>query len=173
VIKLIEAQLSDYRDIAKLHADSWKRNYRGILSDNYLDNEAYIDRLDTWYRRLYKPVENQIVTLAVLNRDIVGFCCTMLNDDPLYGSLIDNLHVSESMQKSGIGKMLIKDAAGTIVKKALTPKMYLWVYEANTNARKVYEHLGGTNFETLMKTGNDGTAVRTCRYTWNDVGKII
>jgi GNAT superfamily N-acetyltransferase len=173
VIKLRQAQFSDYRAIAKLHADNWKQTYRGILSDNYLDNEADIDRLDTWHGRLSEPEENQITTVAVLDKDIVGFCCTILNDDLLFGSLIDNLHVSITMQKAGIGKMLIKDTVAAIIEKALTRKMYLWVYEANINARRVYERLGGTNFETLMKTGNDGTVVSTCRYTWGDVAKII
>lgn len=173
MIKLIDAQLSDYANIAKLHADNWKRDYRGILSDHYLDNEVYADRLTTWYQRLHQPAENQIITVALSGTDIVGFCCTLLNDDLLFGSLIDNLHVSQSMQKCGIGKLLIKDAAGTIAKKALTRKMYLWVYEANANARRMYEHLGGANFETLTKTGSDGTAARTCRYTWEDVGEII
>jgi ribosomal protein S18 acetylase RimI-like enzyme len=173
VIKLRQAQFSDYRAIAKLHADNWKQTYRGILSDNYLDTEADIDLLNTWHRRLSEPEENQIITVAVLNKDIVGFCCTILNDDPLFGSLIDNLHVSTAMQKAGIGKMLIKDAAEAIIEKALTRKMYLWVYEANINARRAYERLGGTNLETILKRGNDGTVVSTCRYTWGDVAKII
>jgi GNAT superfamily N-acetyltransferase len=172
MIKLRQAQFSDYRDIAKLHAESWKRNYRGILSDNYLDNEADNDRLNTWLHRLSEPEKNQIITVAIFNKDIVGFCCTILNDDLLFGSLIDNLHVSTIMQKTGIGKMLIKDVVNVIIEKALSRKMYLWVYEANSNARRAYEHLGGVDFETLIKTGNDGTNVRTCRYIWDDVAKI-
>jgi GNAT superfamily N-acetyltransferase len=173
VIKLRQAQLADYRAIAKLHADNWKRTYRGILSDNYLDNEVDSDRLNVWRHRLGEPDENQNTTVAILNNEIVGFCCTILNDDSRFGSLVDNLHVTTTMQKSGIGKMLIKDAANVIIRKALTRKMYLWVYEANTNARKAYDCLGGANVETLMKTDTDGTPTRICRYTWDDVAKII
>lgn len=173
MIELRQGQFSDFQAIAKLHADSWKQNYRGILSDNYLDNEVDIDQLNTWYQKLYEPEENQIITVALLKKNIVGFCCTILNDDLQFGSLIDNLHVSAAMQKSGIGKMLIKNAVNAIIEKALTQRMYLWVYEANSNARSAYERLGGTNFETLMKTGKDGTIARTCRYIWDDVANII
>jgi ribosomal protein S18 acetylase RimI-like enzyme len=173
MLKLRQAQLSDYCHIAKLHADNWKLNYRGILTDNYLDNEVDIDRLYVWHHRLSEPMENQIIIVATLNEEIVGFCCTLLNDDSQFGSLIDNLHIATTMQKSGIGKMLIKDAIDTIIEKGLTRKMYLWVYEANTNARAVYEHLGGTNFETLTMESSDGTTARTCRYIWDDVAKIV
>jgi GNAT superfamily N-acetyltransferase len=139
VIKFRQAQASDCRDIAKLHAGSWKRTYRGILSDNYLDNEVESDRLTIWRHRLGDPDENQNTTVAILNNEIVGFCCTILDHDSLFGSLVDNLHVTTTMQKAGIGKMLIKDAARVIIEKAATRKMYLWVYEANTNARKAYD----------------------------------
>jgi ribosomal protein S18 acetylase RimI-like enzyme len=173
MIKLRQAQFSDYAAIAKLHADNWRQNYRGMLSDNYLDNEVEKDRLNTWYERLKSPVENQLVTIATLEENIAGFCCVFLNDDPVFGSLIDNLHVSMNLQKSGIGKMLVKDFSKSICDKCNNKKMYLWVYESNRNARIVYERLGGTNFETIEKKNEDGTNSQTCRYIWNDVSKLL
>ena len=173
MIKLRQAQFFDHAAIAKLHAESWRQNYRGILSDEYLDNEVEKDRLDTWYRRLKSPGENQLVTMAILDETIAGFCCVFLNDDPVFGSLIDNLHVSINLQKSGIGKMLVKDCAKSICSKAGNKKMYLWVYESNKNARIAYERLGGTNFETTEKKNEDGTISKTCRYIWDDVSKLL
>ena len=173
VIKLRPADLSDFKTIAKLHADNWRKNYRGILSDNYLDNEVDKDRLDTWYRRLRSPSENQIVTIATLDSILAGFCCFYLDDDPIFGSLIDNLHVSPNLQRSGIGKMLTIDCANKIYYKSENRKMYLWVFESNTNARIAYERLGGTNFETIEKDNPDGTSPRTCRIIWDDITKLI
>ena len=172
MIKLRQAQFSDYSAIAKLHAENWRQNYRGILSDEYLDKEVEKDRLDTWYGRLKSPVENQLITIAASDDSIVGFCCVFLNDDPVFGSLIDNLHVSMNWQKSGIGKILVKESAKKICDKADTRKMYLWVFESNKNARIVYERLGGTCFETIDKKNEDGTISKTCRYIWDDVLKL-
>ncbi|MCQ6493200.1 N-acetyltransferase, partial [Vibrio parahaemolyticus] len=42
------AEYKDYERIAKLHADSWKRHYRGILTKTYLDSEAIDDKLLIW-----------------------------------------------------------------------------------------------------------------------------
>jgi hypothetical protein len=51
--------------------------------------------------------------------------------------------------------------------------MYLWVYETNTNARKFYERVGATLFETSQKQHEGGTISLACRYVWEDVPAII
>lgn len=173
MIQLRQAQPKDYVAIAKLHADNWKLHYRGILSDNYLDNEVDYDRLNTWQQRLLSPTVNQFVTVATSSDIVIGFCCFYLDDDPIFGSLIDNLHVSLDSQKSGIGKRLIKEAAKYISNNATNKKMYLWVYESNLNARLAYEKLGGLNFETVDKENHDGTTSRSCRVIWTDTSELL
>jgi GNAT superfamily N-acetyltransferase len=172
-IQLRSAQFSDYEPIARLHADNWKKNYRGMMSDDYLDHKVDTDRLLVWHDRLKDPNVKQIVTVAFAEGKLAGFCCTLLDDDPIFGSLIDNLHVCSSMQKSGIGKLLVKDAAANILAKSSSGSMYLWVYEANTNARAAYERLGGKNHETVLKESSDGSRARTCRYVWEDVQLLV
>ena len=172
MIKLRKAIFSDFTAIAELHAENWRQTYRGILSDQFLDYEVEKDRIETWHERLHSPGPNQLVIVATLNEVIQGFCCLFLDDDPVFGSLIDNLHVTAAMQKSGIGKMLVRDCVKHICDKAHTKKMYLWVYEANTNARIVYERLGGKLFETVSKKNEDGHIQKTCRITWEDVSNL-
>ncbi len=125
------------------------------------------------FQRLQSPAENQHTTVAVLDNAIVGFCCVFLDDDPVFGSLVDNLHVSPKQQKSGIGKMLLKECAQWISDHSTNRKMYLWVYDANTNAKAVYEQLGGMLFERVERTNDDGTRAMSCRYIWNDSRKFL
>lgn len=173
MIHLQPAQLSDYTSMAGLHTANWRDTYRGILSDKYLDHEVEQDRLNTWKERLQSPKENQRITLAFDEGVLVGFCCIYLDDDPNHGTLLDNLHVKAGLRKSGIGKMLIKDAAKKIIEQAELKKMYLWVYEQNTNARLAYEKLGGINFETVEKITFDDKVSRLCRIVWDDLAKLI
>lgn len=173
MIKLRQAQYPDYTAIAQLHANSWRQHYRGILSDRFLDKEVEKDRMDIWHERFRSPAKNQVVTIAELDETIAGFCCVFLDDDPVFGSLVDNFHVSMNFQRSGVGKRLFKESAGIILDKSENKKMYLWVFEANQNARIVYERLGGTCFETIDKENEDGTVSKTCRYTWDDVSKLL
>ncbi|MDQ4139497.1 MAG: GNAT family N-acetyltransferase [Bacteroidota bacterium] len=173
MIKLREAQFQDYTAIAKLHATSWQQHYRGIMSDNFLDNEVEHDRLKVWHERLQNPPENQKIILATLNENLVGLSCFYLNDDPDFGTLIDNLHVAKNLQKSGVGAMLLKESAKFIRDHANFPKMYLWVYELNKNARAFYDRLGGKNFQTIEVENIDKTKALVCRYVWEDVSSII
>lgn len=168
MITLRDARLSDYASIARLHAQSWRQNYRGIYSDPFLDNEVEHERLDVWQKRLSAPGSNQQVIVATQDEAIVGFACLQLDDDPVFGSLLDNLHVASAVQGSGIGKLLMKECAQRIADKSNSHRMYLWVYEANENARRVYERLGAEHFETVEKQTEDGTKAQVCRYVWKD-----
>jgi GNAT superfamily N-acetyltransferase len=173
MIVLRPAQRSDHVAIANLHAESWRQNYRGIYSDNFLDNEVEQNRLNAWNKRFEFRDPNQYVTIATLNETLVGFSCILLDHDPVFGSLLDNLHVSSNIQNSGIGKLLMKDCAKTILANINDPKMYLWVYDVNKNARAFYERMKGECFEITEKQSEDGTRSATCRYVWNDVSIFV
>lgn len=172
MIKLRDAEFSDYAAIAKLHAENWRQNYRGIFSDNFLDNEVEQERSGVWYNRLKFPDVSQQVTVAMLDEEVIGFSCLYINEDPVFGSYLDNLHVSGKFQRSGIGKLLLRQCAECILVKADSNMLYLWVYESNDNARKAYERLGAVNFETIETETIDGYKVRQCRYVWKDVFRL-
>lgn len=169
MIELRPATLYDYTPIAKIHTESWQKNYRNILSDRFLNEEVEEERLQFWQRKLSSIMESQYVTVATDNENIVGFSCLLLDFDALHGTLLDNLHVLQQFQKTGIGKQLMKNCARLILEKAKDRKMYLWVYEANENARKVYEHLCGSCLHIVSKSNVDGTEANACRYVWKDV----
>ena len=173
MIELRDAQFSDYAAIAKLHSQSWQQNYRGILSDNFLDDEVEKSHADMWNKRLESPGKDQQVTIAILDEKLVGFSCLLLDEDTVFGSLLDNLHVLTNGQNTGIGRLLMQNCAGTIRERSDQDKMYLWVYELNTKARKFYERLDGTSFETIEKENIDGTKAQVCRYIWDNVSLII
>ena len=154
MIELRPANFQDYSAIAKIHTQSWQKNYRNILSDRFLDNEVEKNHLHLWEERLGFPAGGQLVSVATHHTNIVGFSCLFLDHDPLYGSLLDNLHVQQEFQNTGIGKLLLKDC-GRLILENHGKKMYLWVYAANLNARKVYEHLGAIHVQTITKMNAD------------------
>jgi ribosomal protein S18 acetylase RimI-like enzyme len=159
---------ADAEAVAALHADSWRRAYRGMYSDEFLDGDLPGERLRVWEPRLNDPPSNQYVLLAVDDGELAGFVCGYADDDPTWGSLIDNLHVRIDYRRQGIAAELMRRAAEWFSENASRPLFYLWVIEDNTPARRFYEMLGATNSETVSKTLPSGNPGRVCRYTWPD-----
>ena len=163
------ADFNDFTAISQIHAQSWKHAYRGILSDHYLDNEVDADRLKYWISKRDNAPEGQQIILAVQDNNVIGFNCFYLDESEAFGSLIDNLHVLLPYQKTGAGRQLMKTSAIIMDQLSKSKKMYLWVFEANQNARAFYERVGGTCYEIVDKTHEDGSVAKVCRYVWNDV----
>lgn len=133
---------ADAEAIGLLHADSWRRFYRGAYSDAYLDGDVDTERRAVWRGRLADPT-GTVTIVAEDDRGFAGFVHVALDHDPEYGSLLDNLHVPHDRQRSGIGHALLVRAAEAVVAQAKTPAMYLWVLEQNTRAQDFYRAQGG------------------------------
>jgi GNAT superfamily N-acetyltransferase len=161
--------------IAALHADSWRRHYRGAYADSFLDSDdLVVDRLTVWRQRLDKPVVEAVTVLAEHDGELIGFAHTVLDDDPTYGALLDNLHVSHPHQRHGIGSRLLVDSAATLIERRPGRGLYLWVLEQNVAGQAFYEACGGRRVERTMALPPGGVASRLngspakLRYAWPD-----
>jgi GNAT superfamily N-acetyltransferase len=164
------ANYKDHHAIANLHTESWQNSYRGILSDDYLDNRVVAERLNYWEGRMKNPKSNQVILLSEEAEKLIGFVGFYGDDDAQFGTYIDNLHVQKDLKSKGIGKTLLQEVVKWVNQNSENQKMYLWVYEANHSARAFYEKVGAINHETLDLENpfDEGLKVSTCRYVWGD-----
>ena len=105
---------ADAEAVANLHADSWRRHYRGAYSDAYLDGDVVADRLAVWTDRLREPDPRRCTILAE-DGSLVGFANTLFDDDPTWGALLDNLHVADGHKRRGTGARLLALTAGAVI----------------------------------------------------------
>jgi ribosomal protein S18 acetylase RimI-like enzyme len=166
VVEYRPARLSDAEAVALLHTRSWRENYRGSLTDAFLDGELPEERIRVWSERLANPPENQFVQLAVDGTNLVGFVCAYAAHSPQWGSFIDNLHVANASKRSGIGSSLMRQAGAWLANQHPEMGVYLWVLEANSPARGFYEGLGAHNGGVSVMETHGRAMVRSCRYTW-------
>ena len=172
MIEYRRAQLRDAEAVALLHARSWRENYRGAFPDPFLDGDLPGERLRVWRERLGDPPRNQLVQLAVDGENLAGFVCAYGGHDPRWGSLIDNLHVARASKGGGIGSSLMRHAGAWLGRHHPGLGIYLWVLEANSSARRFYEHLGAHDAGVSTMETHGGAIVRSCRYTWRDAGAL-
>jgi GNAT superfamily N-acetyltransferase len=167
------ARPSDADAVAALHADSWRRHYRGAFSDAFLDGDVVADRLVVWSERLAEP-DGRSETIVAEDRSvgIVGFVHTIFEADARWGALLDNLHVVYGEKRRGVGsRLLAASARGALDRRT---GVYLWVLEQNADARAFYEARGGRCVERALVPPPGGIASRLngtpfgLRYAWAD-----
>jgi ribosomal protein S18 acetylase RimI-like enzyme len=133
---------ADAEAVAKLHADSWRRHYRGAYSDAFLDGDVVADRLAVWTDLLREPDPRRCTILAE-DGGLVGFANTLFDDDPTWGALLDNLHIADGHTRRGIASHLLALTAEPLIERPERTGLYLWVLEQNVDAQAFYEARGG------------------------------
>lgn len=180
-LRLRLATAADADAVADLHAESWRRYYRGAYADEFLDRDVLADRRLAWRERLREADPRRLTLLAEDRERAIGFASTYLDDDPVWGSLLDNLHVAAEHQRQGIGARLLALTAEEVTGRRSPAQrgLYLWVLEQNIAAQAFYEALGAepAGRERVAPPGGvpgrlAGTPFKL-RYAWADAARLI
>ncbi|MGH7746267.1 MAG: GNAT family N-acetyltransferase, partial [Candidatus Dormibacteria bacterium] len=139
------ADTSDAEAIAALHADSWRRHYRGAYADSFLDGDVLADRLIVWSDRLSRPDALRRTVVVEDRSGLIAFAHVVFDDDPAWGALLDNLHVTYRHQRRGVGSQLLGSVARAVIEQGTG--LYLWVQEQNVEAQAFYQARGATFVE--------------------------
>lgn len=173
------AREPDAPRVAALHAASWRRHYRGAYSDTYLDGDVVADRTAVWNDRLGRPSDRHCTLLAEAEETVVGFAHTILDDDPTWGALLDNLHVADGHRRRGVGARLLSMSAEFVVDRTPGAGFHLWVLEQNGPAQAFYAALGGECVQRAEVPAPGGIPARlngtpACfRYAWPDARDLL
>ena len=160
------ATAADSEAVAALHVASWRDNYRGSLSDAYLDGPIETERRRVWRELLDHPRAGQIVVLAEIQDALTGFICAFADHDERWGTLIDNLHVAATAKGRGLGRQLMGRLARHLIHIQSRRPVHLYVLDANHAARAFYGRIGGEPVEQGRKIEPDGSECAVIRYVW-------
>jgi GNAT superfamily N-acetyltransferase len=170
---------ADARTIAALHADSWRRHYRGAYSDAFLDGDVTVDRLAVWTYRLARRDPRACTILAEDDSGLIGFAHTVFDDDPIWGALLDNMHVAHDCKRRGIGSGLLARTAKAVAARAQRTGLYLWVLDQNVDAQAFYEARRARCVERAQVGSPGGVPGRLngsphkLRYAWDDPSTLV
>lgn len=174
ILTFRRATVSDISTIASLHTISWRDAYRGILPDTYLDGQITDERANLWRSRFSSLAPNRFfVVLAETPEEPVGFACILLDENPQWGACLDNLHVLPPWRNRGVGRLLFGRAAQWVMESEPGWPIHLWVFEANHNARRFYDELGGEVVKQQIKETLKGIEVSSVLYLWRDVEGLL
>lgn len=165
-MKLRLALHTDAESIARLHAASWRFAYRAALSESFLAGDIVENRQKLWTERLASPAIGQFVMVAEQDESILGFACAYAKMDAVYGALLDNLHVTQSRHKTGIGKTLMSGIRSWWSAHSADEELHLWVLQSNFPAIAFYKHLGAVESGADIWSPPGGGSVPRYRLSW-------
>src|SRR4051812_39732747 len=109
-MKIRPADPNDADAIAKVHVDSWRTTYKGLVPDDYLASLAYEQRAEMWRDILTNFAETNFVYVAEAGHNqIVGFVSggPERNNDPIYVGELYAIYLLDAYQRQGIGRQLM------------------------------------------------------------------
>ncbi|HET9999863.1 MAG TPA: GNAT family N-acetyltransferase [Ktedonobacteraceae bacterium] len=173
MVTIREACIEDAAGMAKVHVDSWRTTYAGIVPDAYLANLSYARRENLWRDILGNISENKYRFVAVNDAgQIVGFVSggPKRNGDPMYQAELYSIYLLQKYQGQGIGRQLTRRLVERFLQAGIR-SMLLWVFVDNPSCR-FYEALGGQRLQ-VEQADFDGVLVDEVAYGWPDISVIL
>jgi GNAT superfamily N-acetyltransferase len=157
------ARLADSAAIARVHVQSWREAYRGIVPGEYLDQLSIAAHERQWRRSF---ASGTWAFVAEWEQRIVGFASGGLSraQRDVSGEL-HLLYVLRDCHRHGIGRALF-DACHYELARCGHRGLLVWVLAENT-ARRFYERLGGEPAGESSVT-IAGARLREVAYVWSD-----
>lgn len=173
-IQIREATPEDAASIARVHVDSWRSTYAGIVPAEYLAMLSYRNRESLWKELLTtdRPGTSYFVADAGAG-DIVGFASAgpEREGDRTYRGELYAIYILEEYQRMGLGRRLFSCVTRRLLSDGFS-SMLLWVLEDNHPAIRFYESLGGERLgrKTVTIGGVDLVEVS---YGWSEIPDLL
>lgn len=168
------ASRADAAGIARVHAQTWKEAYRGLLDGAFLDALSEKRLAVRWRAQLDRRRQDldEETLVALSGREIVGFASAGASREAFapWDAEITMVYVLKEHRGAGVGRGLMKAAADHCIRRGMFSGG-VWVLRDNGAARDFYEALGGE--ATGRKVDSvGGQIVQLAGYYWRELSLL-
>ncbi|HTM07141.1 MAG TPA: GNAT family N-acetyltransferase [Verrucomicrobiae bacterium] len=167
------ARGEDAGPIARLHVESWRTTYAGIIPDDYIARFTADERERVWRRILAEEARRECVCVAEDDAGtLVGFVSggAERSGAKAFRGELYALYLLQPFQRRGIGRRLTAALARRLL-AAGYDSMLVWVLAENP-AREFYAVLGGA-LVGEKPAGIGGAALTEVAYGWKDIQRLL
>ena len=163
------AEPRDAVGIAKVHVESWRSTYRGIVPDNVLENLSE-SRREKYWREDAIPDTAQVIYIASRpGGEIVGFVSGGPEREEVdgYDGELFAIYMNLKWSRHGIGTQLFRVYTRTMVQLGYR-SILVWVLADNPMGRGFYEKMGGIRVaKKSIQIGGDD--LEEIAYGWENL----
>jgi len=164
----------DAASIARVHVESWRSTYAGMLPEDMLVKLSSADHEARWWRHVLGRFRRRhYVYVAEHETDgVVGF----ISGGPARASGLDPeaeiyaLYLLDEYQDDGIGRALFLQLAAHLNREC-GPSLVVWVLSENPS-RFFYEAMGGRCIGRRTERMG-GVEVQETAYGWADMAELV
>ncbi|MDZ4762116.1 MAG: GNAT family N-acetyltransferase [Alphaproteobacteria bacterium] len=174
MILIRSARRADAAGIARVHEQTWKEAYRGLVDGVYLDNLTEKRLTPRWRTHLDRRAENldDQIFVATAGQQVAGFLMVGATREPFapWEAEISMVYVLKDHRGAGVGRTLMKAAADHCIRRAMF-SCGLWVLRDNGAARDFYEALNGEHAGRKVDSVG-GQILPLVGYYWRDLAAL-
>ncbi len=167
------ASPADAGPIARVHVDSWRTTYQGIVPAEYLANLSYRDRESMWHEALTAArTATSIFVAETESGEVVGFASAgpEREGNSIYRAELYAIYILQQHQTIGLGRRLVSTVTQRLLEHGFS-SMLLWVLEDNHPACRFYESLRGEPVGRKTVTFGDAH-LQEVSYGWSDIAGL-
>jgi L-amino acid N-acyltransferase YncA len=172
MIAIRPAAPEDAAGIGRVHVDSWRTTYAGIVSDTTLANLSYEKSTDRnrAFMAQDEPGRHYFVAEDETGR-IVGFAMggRARGENPGFEGELYGIYLLKESQGQGTGRRLVGAMASALAGDGVR-SMMVWVLAENPS-RRFYEALGGRYIKEQEITIG-GQPLIEVAYGWNEIAAL-
>ena len=166
--------IEDAAEASRLHAETWRASYRGLVPDDLLDQLSPTRWEHGWRRGFASMDPTRVVHVAEVDGRIVGFVGggrSRSGGPPGYPGEVYALYVHPRRQGQGIGRALLNAVAAGLSERGLVP-IVIWTLFDNPRSRGFYEARGGVVIAEKSEPF-DGYLLHEVGYGWIDATALL
>ncbi len=170
-VALRPARPGDAAGIARVHVETWRATYAGLVPAAYLVGMSEAGQTLFWQKLIARRVEGSVL-VAEADGSLVGFgnCGTSRDSGMDIGGEVYTLYVALDWQGRGIGRQLLKGLFEALVRSGIDDA-FLWVL-ADNPSRFFYEAVGGQRSAERRELFA-GSLLDEAAYVWPDLERWL
>lgn len=171
-VEIRPAVLTDAAGLARVHVETWRTAYQGLIQAATLESLSVAEREPRWLQQIETLASKAFIHVAELDGQVIGFATggPEREKDAHYVGEIYALYLLQAYQRQGLGRQLVAASATSLRAHGLN-NLLIWVLRDNPACR-FYAALGGQPVRE-KETEIRGQILPEVGYGWDDLENFI